>query len=133
MAVIGITIPLLITIWLVKDELSFGLRIDSIMSSATKCLSATTSSRTALFGSVTYVTSSPEGAVRLEQLARLENSNWRGSVLSAQDSATELLNATTTHALIVDGSGLPKGRVGTETCHVGNVVLYKLATVTNPN
>lgn len=133
MAVIGITIPLLIAIWLVKDQLSFGLRIDSIMSSATECLSEIPSSRTALFGSVTYVTSSPEGAVRLEQLAQLENSNWQGSVLSAQDSATELLNTDTTHALIVDGSELPVGRGGTETCRVGDVVLYKLATATSPN
>ena len=104
--------------------------MDSIMSSATTCLSQTSSSRTVLFGDALYVTTSPEGAVRLEQLARLANPEWQGSVIAAQDSAQEFLSPNTSHAIVVDESALPEGRFGEAVCHSRSTTMYALAPMT---
>jgi len=129
-AAVGIVVPALLACWLVRDQLSAGLSMDSIMSSATTCLSQTSSSRTVLFGDALYVTTSPEGAVRLEQLARLANPNWQGSVIAAQDSAQEFLSPNTSHAIVVDESALPEGRFGEAVCHSGSTTMYALAPIT---
>jgi len=90
-AVLGIATPVVITSVLVFAPINQGFQIQNSMRTLQDCLQERPGTTSVMQGYVIYVTSSPEGPIRLEQNLRLVDPSWTGSIsLRDPESRDEL-------------------------------------------
>jgi hypothetical protein len=128
---IGLTAPFFLMIWVVGNNVSLVLRTNEIMRESTTCLGQITDGNVSVFGDALYVTSSPEGPIRIEQNAMIEFPNWRGSLNTETNSLESAISFGATHLLVIDEL-LPKNDLELNpVCTSGPITLYQLASGAN--
>ena len=79
-ALAGFSFPVVLATISVSSALNLGFSINSAMFSLQECLAPRSGSVSQLQGSVLYMTTSPEGAIRLAENLRIANADWDGTV-----------------------------------------------------
>ena len=62
---IALMMPAFVAFWLARITLNLGFEINSVMLQSKQCLAPLYGSSTVVAGDLLYVTSSPEGAIRI--------------------------------------------------------------------
>jgi hypothetical protein len=78
--IIGYTLPVILSAWLVRLPLTWGFTMNSVVKETMECLAPYPGSQTLMVGNLLYVTSSPEGPIRLEDRLQLEYPRWDGLI-----------------------------------------------------
>ncbi len=126
---VGMIMPIFVAFWLVRVTLNLGFEINSVMVDAKQCLAPLSGSNTVVSGNLLYVTSSPEGPIRMKETLESSDPNWLGTVSLDNEEMSGFLNPATTHYLIVGERQLPEGRDVYETCISESISLYELAPI----
>jgi hypothetical protein len=124
---VAVSVPLLVALFVTWNSISFILRTNEVVREAVTCLKGEPNSKTAIFGHWLYVTTSIEGPIRIEQNVALLDPKWSGHVLERTNNPIDLLNGSTTHALVIGANGLPKERPGVAVCSGSSLTLWKLS------
>lgn len=77
-------------------------------------------------GNLLYVTSSPEGPIRIMGALTLNDPSWKGSIILEDLESSGFLNPSTSHYLTVGNAQVPTGRIATQVCQGSAVTLYEL-------
>lgn len=125
--IVSLAGPVVISCWLVVAALRFVLGTNAVIADATDCLSRAPGSTSVVFGNVLYITSSPEGPLRLQQNVEIAHPEWSGTVITESNSAERYLDPATTHAIVIGQTPLPAGRSTEQTCSAGDVELVQLS------
>ena len=117
---VGLVLPLVVAAWVLKGSLEFVFQTNAVLVDSTICIVRSDAQRTALQGEWLYVTTSPEGPIRLTENIRYFNDDWSGQVgLNGEISDP-------THALLVGQSTDPQRVGGTEICRSDLISLIEL-------
>ena len=101
-AVIALSLPALLAVWILKGSISWVLQTNEIMRQASSCLATIKDATVGVTGNWTYVTSSEEGPFRLAQNTELFYAGWKGNVYLLRDEDDASLPDTTTHVLFIN-------------------------------
>ena len=123
-AVIALSLPALLAVWILKGSISWVLHTNEVMSQASSCLATTKAATVGVTGNWTYVTSSEEGPFRLAQNTRLFYAGWDGTAYLALND-DDALPDTTTHILFINQSPPSEGLAGVAVCATPKVVLIE--------
>ena len=78
--IIGYTLPVLVSAWLVRLPLSWGFTMNAVVQETIECLAPYPGSQTLMVGNLLYVTSSPEGPIQIEGRLQREYPGWDGLI-----------------------------------------------------
>jgi len=129
--VVGLAMPILVAVWLVRLPLNLGFDINSVMLESRQCLAPLSNSHTVVSGNLLYVTSSPEGPTQIKGTVERFDPSWIGTVVLEDSQLSGFGNPETTHYLTVGAVQLPQERSATEVCSGRAITLYELDTVDN--
>ena len=124
---IALSMPIFVALWLTRITLNFGFEINSVMLESKQCLAPLSGSNTVMAGQLLYVTTSPEGPIRIMGAIELEDPAWTGSITLDDPENSGFLDPQTTHYLRIGDSPLPKGRSAMTVCERSSVTLYELS------
>jgi hypothetical protein len=123
---IGLVVPLFLMIWVVGSNVSLVLRTNEIMRESTVCLGQIADAKVSIFGNALYVTSSPEGPIRMEQNTEIVFPGWRGTLSSEANSVDDIINSGATHILVIDGAIPDINFDPAPVCTSGPISLFRL-------
>ncbi len=123
---IGLAAPLFLMIWVVGSNISLVIRTNEIMRESTICLGQTTDAKVSIFGDALYVTSSPEGPIRMEQNTEIVFPGWRGTLSSETNSIESVTSTRATHVLVIGGAIPDINHDPTPACVSGPISLFRL-------
>jgi len=126
-ALIALLMPAFVAIWLTRITLSLGFEINSVMMESKDCLAPLAGTSTIMNGQLLYVTSSPEGPIRVKDSLIVDDPNWNGEVNLEDGSFSGFSRPETTHYLTIGSAEVPEGRTVTEVCSGSSITLLKLA------
>jgi hypothetical protein len=107
---VGLLLPVVIAISVLRGSFEFVMRTNGIISDSTQCLVQAKAERTSIEGSWLYLTTSPEGPIRLTQNIKYFFDDWSGqAALSGEISDP-------THVLLVNQSDGLRNIGGVEVC-----------------
>jgi hypothetical protein len=124
---IALAMPIFVALWLTRITFNLGFEINSVMLESRQCLASLRGSNTVMAGQLIYVTSSPEGPIRIMGALMLEDPTWEGSVTLEDSESSGFFNPETTHYLMVGDAEIPTGRTVTPVCEGSAVTLYTLS------
>lgn len=78
--IIGYTLPIIVSVWLVRMPLAWGFTMNSVVKETIDCLSPYPGTQTLMVGHLLYVTSSPEGPIQIEGRLQREFPGWDGII-----------------------------------------------------
>lgn len=78
--IIGYTLPVIVSAWLVRLPLTWGFTMNSVVKETIECLAPYPGSQTLMVGNLLYVTSSPEGPIQIEGRLQREFPGWDGVI-----------------------------------------------------
>lgn len=108
---IGLLAPTTIAVILVSSPLIFGFQLQNAMKTFQDCLIDRPGKTSVLHGHMVYLTSSPEGPIRLEQNLRLLDPDWTGQISLRDPAMSEEIDTSADLVLNVgwplDTSNLP--------------------------
>ncbi len=77
---VGYTLPVLLSAWLVRVPLAWGFTMNSVVNETIDCLAPHPGTKTLMLGDLLYVTSSPEGPIQIEGRLQREFPGWDGMI-----------------------------------------------------
>jgi hypothetical protein len=77
---IGYTLPIILSAWLVRLPLTWGFTMNSVVKETIDCLAPYPGTQTLMVGNLLYVTSSPEGPIQIEGRLQREFPGWDGMI-----------------------------------------------------
>ncbi len=123
---VGLVVPIFLMIWVVGTNVLLVLRTNEIMRESTVCLGRITDANVSIFGDALYVTSSPEGPIRMEQNTKIVFPDWRGTLSSETNSIESVTSTGATHILVIDGAIPDINFDPTPVCASGRISLFQL-------
>ena len=123
---VGLVVPVFLMIWVVGTNVSLVLRTNEIMRESTVCLGQITDAKVNIFGNALYVTSSPEGPIRMEQNTKIVFPDWRGTLSSETNSVESAASSGATHILVIDGAVPAIDFDPAPVCTSGPISLFRL-------
>lgn len=120
--VIGFTLPVILSAWLVRLPLSWGFTMNSVVNEAIDCLAPYPGTRTLMVGNLLYVSSSPEGPIQIEGRLQREFPGWDGSI--RHTSNTDAFSDPD-FVLAIPGANLAEIRSQEVVCHGSAITLYR--------
>jgi len=126
---VGLLMPIFVAFWLTRITLNLGFEINSVMLESKKCLAPLSGSSTVINGSLLYVTSSPEGPIRIKDQIVLEDPSWTGDINREDPTLNGFMDPSTTHYLTIRDVQIPEGRDSTEVCSGSAIILSELGPV----
>ena len=103
-ALIGWSVPAILSTIVVTDALLLGFRINNAMFTFQSCIQGETSTSAFLSGDVVYLTSSEEATIRLEQNLTLLDPTWNGSIELLREDSPDFAPTTGDYLLIAGQS-----------------------------
>jgi len=123
-----LSLPALLSIWVVKGNLEWSLRTNEIIHQATDCISTVPRSTTELVGGWLYLTSSEEGPIRLEQNIQLAYPDWSGRVTLSSSNSDPVAQTPPAYKLLINGASLDASLIVTPICTKSLVTLVKVSS-----
>lgn len=124
--VLSLSVPALIACWFTYWGVNFTLSINNVMADSATCLREAAASKTIIFGDLLYVTTSPEGPIRIEQNTKLQAPEWLGAIDTSSNSLEAFASPDATHAIVLTNGTLPSGREAELICSRPTLKLYSL-------
>jgi hypothetical protein len=124
---IALVIPMLVTFVLLLVPLRLGFTTNALIGDLRKCLAPLSSPTGVLSGGKWgYVTTSPEGPIRLMDVIQLDAPDWRGSLSLEQPDLSGFRDPRTSHYVTFNDVAVPAGRAARAVCSRGQVTVYEL-------
>jgi len=123
---VGLVVPIFLMLWVVGTNVSLVLKTNEIMRESTVCLGQITDAKVSIFGDALYVTSSPEGPIRMEQNTKIVFPDWRGTLSSDTNSIESVTSSGATHILVINGAVPDISVDPLSVCTSGPISLFKL-------
>lgn len=130
---VALLMPAFVAFWLTRITLNLGFEINSVMLQSKQCIAPLSGSTTVIVGNLLYVTSSPEGAIRIMEQVRMEDPNWSGSVTMENADRSGFLDPDASHYLLIGATSVPEGRSVKKVCSGSAIALYELGPVNRPS
>ena len=130
---VALLMPAFVAFWLARITLNLGFEINSVMLQSKQCLASLSESTTVIAGNLLYVTSSPEGPLRIMEQVRMRDPNWSGSVAMENANRSGFLDPDTSHYLLIGAAPVPEGRSIKKVCSGSAIALYELGPVNRPS
>lgn len=126
-AATSLAVPAAIAGFLVFLPLRMGFETNALLGDLRTCLTPLRAPSAVLSGGVWgYVTTSPEGPVRIVDSIRLEAPGWTGSLALEEPGLSGYRDAGTSHYVTFNDVALPDGRASELVCSSGQVDVYQL-------
>lgn len=123
--VLGLFVPVVIAAVLVSSPLQFGFQLQNAMKTFQDCLIERPGKDSTLQGHLVYLTTSPEGAIRLEQNLRLLDPAWTGTITLIDTQMEESLGGSTELLLHVGPEPNTTGEPLVLECEGPNAQVYR--------
>ncbi len=94
-SLIGLAAPITTAVILVSSPLIFGFQLQNAMKTFQDCLIDRPETTSVLQGNLVYLTSSPEGPIRLQQNLRLIDPAWTGEITLRNPELREAIDPST--------------------------------------
>lgn len=119
---VGLLLPIAVAVWIVKGSVSFVLQSNEIVARSTQCIAEENAQRIAVQGDWLYLTTSPEGPLRLAQNIEYFDRQWSGEIASFGQMTNE------THLLVVNEDLTSQAGPLEEVCSGPRVQLFQVSS-----
>jgi hypothetical protein len=124
---IALVVPVLVVELLLLVPLRLGFQTNALIGDLRRCLTPLASTTAVLAGgSWGYVTTSPEGPIRIVDGIKLGTPGWRGSLSLERPDLSGFRDPRTSHYVTFNDVTVPEGRPTRVVCMSGQVTIHQL-------